>query len=132
MAEKLNLHATAYPHPYHVHWVNQDKGLPVKSRSLISFTIGKHYQDQTWYDVIPMHACHVMLGRPWLYDRKVIDNCHLNTYSLSKGGKTITLTPLNPTQLKNSKPQKSKSSYQALEEKQKRRVVFQPDLLAQI
>ena len=43
MVEKLNLHATAHPHPYHVHWVNQDKGLPVKSRSLISFTIRKHY-----------------------------------------------------------------------------------------
>ena len=104
MVEKLNLHATSHPHPYHVHWVNQDKGLPVKSRSFISFTIGKHYQHQTWFDVILMDACHAMLGRPWLYDRKVMHNRHLNTYSLSKGGKTITLTPLNSTQLKNSKP----------------------------
>jgi len=29
-----------------------------------------------WFDVIPMYACHMLLGRPWLFDRKVT---HMDT-----------------------------------------------------
>jgi len=53
-----------------------------------------------------MHACHVLLGRPWMYDRKVMYNEFLNTYSFTKGGKKITLVPLSPSELHKSKPQK--------------------------
>jgi len=35
-------------------------------------SIGKNYQDELWSDVIPTDACHVLLGRPWMYDRKVM------------------------------------------------------------
>jgi len=37
-----------------------------------------------------MDACHLLLGRPWLFDRKVISNGYLNTYSFTKDGKKIT------------------------------------------
>jgi len=46
-----------------------------------------------------MDACHVLLGRPWLYDRKVTHNGYLNTYSFTKDGKKITLAPLPPSKL---------------------------------
>ena len=81
MVEKLNLQATAHPHPYNIQWLNQGKGLQVNSRCLISFCIGK------------MDACHILLGRPWLFDRKVVHDGYLNTYSFSKDGKKITLAP---------------------------------------
>jgi len=84
MIEKLNLHTLAYPHPYNIQWLNQSKGLQVNSRCLISFSIGKNYQDELWFDVIPMDACHILLGRPWLFDQKVIHNGYLNTYLFSK------------------------------------------------
>ncbi|RDX73452.1 hypothetical protein CR513_46946, partial [Mucuna pruriens] len=35
----------------------------------ITITLGK-YKDEILYDVIPMKATHVLLGRPWKYDRK--------------------------------------------------------------
>ncbi|XP_048229082.1 uncharacterized protein LOC125369852 [Ricinus communis] len=35
------------------------------------FTIGK-YEDEVLCDVVPMHMSHILLGRPWQYDRKVI------------------------------------------------------------
>jgi len=41
---------------------------------LITFSIKQNYQDELWCDVIPMHACHMLLGRPWLYRRKVMHN----------------------------------------------------------
>jgi len=84
------------PYPYNIQWLNQSKGLQVNSRCLISFSIGKNYQDELWFDVIPMDACHMLLGQPWLFDRKVISNAYLNTYSFTKDGEKITLTPISP------------------------------------
>jgi len=57
-----------HPHPYNIQWLNQSKGIQVNSRCLVSFSIGKNYQHELWCDVIPMDACHMLLGRPWLYD----------------------------------------------------------------
>jgi len=99
MVDKLNLQAMAHPHPYNIHWVNQGKGLQVNSRCLISFSIGTSYQDELWFDIIPMDTCHIMFGRPWLFDRKVIHDGCLNTYSFSKEGKKVTLVPIPPSQL---------------------------------
>nr|GEY65148.1 putative nucleotidyltransferase, ribonuclease H [Tanacetum cinerariifolium] len=42
----------------------------VTHRTLLSLSIGKSYEDQIWCDVIPVDACHVLLGRPWLFDRQ--------------------------------------------------------------
>jgi len=47
----------------------------------------------------------MLLGRPWLYDRKVMHNRYLNTYSFTKDGKKITLAPLTPSKLHDIKPQ---------------------------
>ena len=105
--EKLKLETMAHPHPYNIQWLNQSKGIQVNSRCLISFTLGKNYQDEVWCDVVPMDACHILLGRPWMYDRKVMHNGFLNTYSFSKDGKKITLTPLAPSELHKKKPQKN-------------------------
>jgi len=90
MVEKLDLQATAHSHPYTIQWLNQGKGLQVSSRCLIPLSIGKNYQDELSCDVIPMDACHILLGRPWLFDRKVKHDGYLNTY-------TFTLAPLSPS-----------------------------------
>ena len=97
MVEKLNLHASAHPHPYNIQGLNQDKGLQVNSRCLVSFSIGKNSQDELWCDIIPMDACCILLERPWLFDRKVRCDGYLNTYNFGKDGKKITLTPLSPS-----------------------------------
>ena len=103
MIEKLGLQATTHPHPQNIQWLNHSKGLQVNSRCLISLSIRKNHRDELWCDVIPMDACHILLGHPWMHDRKVMHNGFLNTYSFSRGGKKITLTPLSQ-----SKPSKHK------------------------
>ena len=47
------------------------KGIEIKvsKRCLVSFSIGKSYKDEVWCNVFPMKECHLLLGRPWLYDR---------------------------------------------------------------
>ena len=41
-----------------------------------------------------------------MYDRRVIHDGYLNTYTFVKDGKRITLTPLAPYQMPKSKPSK--------------------------
>ena len=49
-----------------------------------------------------MNACHVLLGRPWLFDRSVMYDAKLNTYTSTstKDHNKIILTPFKPTSQK--------------------------------
>ena len=40
-----------------------------------------------------MDACHLLLGRPWQFDREVIHNGKTNTYVFMCGGVKIMLVP---------------------------------------
>ena len=46
------------------------------------------------YDIIPMDICHILLGRPWQFDRHVVHDGHANTYTLTKDGVKHKLKPL--------------------------------------
>ena len=65
---------------------------------LLTFTIGP-YTDEVLCDVVPMQAGHILLGRPWQFDRKVIHDGFRNKYSFQHKGKPITLYPLTPRQV---------------------------------
>ena len=51
------------------------------------------YQDEVLCDVIPMDICHMLLGKPWQFDRHAIHG-HANTYTLTKDGVKHKLKPL--------------------------------------
>ena len=59
----------------------------------MKFKIG-HYVDEVLCDIIPMDCCHILLGRPWQYDRYVVHDERLNQYTLWVNGKKQTLLPL--------------------------------------
>jgi len=46
-----------------------------------------------------MNTCHLLLGRPWQFDRNDIHNGRSNTYSFKLKGRRYTLTPLLPSQV---------------------------------
>lgn len=69
-----------YPKPYTVSWV-EDTSISVKHYCLVSSSLGKTYKDSILCDVIPMKTCHILLGRPWLYDSWVQYDGFTNTYS---------------------------------------------------
>ena len=60
---------------------------------LVSFSIGK-YKDEALCDVVPMHVGHILLGRPWQFDRKLTHDGYKNRYALLLNNRTIVLTPL--------------------------------------
>ena len=52
----------------------------------LNFSVGD-YTDTVICDVLPMDACHLLLGRPWQYDRHATHEGRSNTYSFWKAGR---------------------------------------------
>ncbi|XP_040955920.1 uncharacterized protein [Gossypium hirsutum] len=80
MVEKLNLPTTKHPNPYKLQWLNDGGELNVTKQVLVSFSIGKYF-DEVLCDVVPMHAGHLLLGCPWQFDRRVMHDGYSNRYS---------------------------------------------------
>ena len=98
MVDKLQLPTQPHPHPYKLQWLNKGNEVKVTKRCLVSFSIGQKYKDEVWCDVIPMDACHLLLGRPWQYDRHVQYDGYANTYSFTKDRVKVRLAPLSPSE----------------------------------
>ena len=64
----------------------------------IAFFVSK-YEDEALCDVVPMQSCHILLGRPWQYDRTVNHNGHSNRYSFVMNDEPIILKPLTPKEM---------------------------------
>jgi len=91
--QKLQLKTERHPKPYKLSWLSKGSEVKVDRRCLVSFSVGKKYFDNAWCDVVSMDACHILLGRPWQYDRSVVHDGRKNTYSLNIKGKKIVLAP---------------------------------------
>jgi hypothetical protein len=64
----------------------------------VPLSIGR-YNDHVECDVVPMQACQLLLGRPWLYDGDVqIYGRDNKVVFMYKGGQ-ITLLPLSPEEI---------------------------------
>ena len=59
----------------------------------MSFSIVK-YRDEVACDVVPMNAVHILLGRPWQFDRHVTHDGYINRYSF-----VLNIIPLTPRQV---------------------------------
>lgn len=46
-----------------------------------------------------MHVGHILLSRPWQFDRKVMHDGYKNRYSFDMNGRKFTLAPLIPMQV---------------------------------
>jgi hypothetical protein len=59
MVDKLALTTEPHPRSYHIQWFNNCGKAKVTKLVRINFSIG------SYRDVVPMQACHILLGRPW-------------------------------------------------------------------
>lgn len=98
LIEKLQLATTKHPKPYKLQWLNDGCEIKVTKQVTLAFSIGK-YIDKVLCDVVPMHASHLLLGRPWQFDRRVTHDGYTNRYSFRFQGRNITLAPLTPKQV---------------------------------
>jgi hypothetical protein len=80
--------------------LNDNEELKVTKQILVPFSIGKDV-NEVLCDVVPIQTSHILLGRPWQYDRKAIHDGVQNRYTILKDGKIITLIPFTPKQVYN-------------------------------
>jgi hypothetical protein len=99
MVEKLELETTDHSSPYKVSWLQKGHQVNVTKQCLVDIKIGG-YNDRILCDVIPMDVCHLLLGRPWKYDRNVIHDGRMNTFTLEKNGRNHTLHPIEDKEVK--------------------------------
>ena len=66
--------------------------LEVKEKCLIDFHIGQ-YKDQVLCNIVDMNSWHVLLGRPWQYDCRVVHDCVRNVFTIEKGCRKFSLIP---------------------------------------
>ena len=78
---------------------------------LVPFSIGK-YEDEVLCDEVPMQAEHLLLGRPWQFDRKVKHDGFTNKYSFVHNQSIVTLVPLTPSQVYEDQVRLQKESEQ--------------------
>jgi hypothetical protein len=86
LVEKLSLPLLKHPRPDKLQWLNECGKVKVNKQVLVAFTIGRN-SDEVLCDY-PMHAGHILLGRPWQYERRVIHDGFRNMYKFVKDGKT--------------------------------------------
>ena len=57
------------------------------------------YKDEINCDIVSMEARHILLGRPWQFDRKIIYNGLTNEITLTHLGTKFVLHPQTPSQV---------------------------------
>jgi hypothetical protein len=94
MLEKLKLKTEDHPELYKLQWLRKGNEVKVNKRCLVEFSIGKNYKDAVVCDIVLKNAYHLLLGRPWQYDRKIKYDGFKNTYFFEKDGVKVLLVPL--------------------------------------
>ena len=112
MVERLKLPVEPHPQPYKVAWIN-NMSIPVNQHCLVSLSCGI-YSDSIWCDVIPMKVAHIILGRPWLYDRDVHHCGKENTYSFMFKNQKVGLKPMTAAEMGKYRIQKSTKAVEGM------------------
>ena len=98
LVDKLGLTTRQHSYPYKLQWFNNSGKTKVTKSARISFFTGS-YHDTADFDVVPMQACSILLGRPWEFDNDALHHGRTNTYTIIHKDKKITLLPLSPTDI---------------------------------
>jgi len=98
VVEKLGLPTISHAKPYKLQWLSEEGEIIVNKQVLIAFSIGK-YKDEVLCDVMPMKATHILLRRPWQFDRKNLHGGLTNKISFTFQGHKIILKYLSPKEV---------------------------------
>ena len=98
IVEKLGMPTIIHPRPYKLQWLNDSGEVRVTKKVLVSFCI-KKYEDEVLCDIVSMQVGHLLLGRPWKFDRHIKHNGFTNKYSFMLNQRTIILVHLSPKQV---------------------------------
>jgi len=86
IVKKLGLATTPHKKPYPLGCLNEKEKLQVTRQCKLKFCFGLAFIYEVELDIIPLDICGVVLGSPYLYDRKTIFYRAENKYLLVKDG----------------------------------------------
>ena len=84
VVKQLGLTTKPHKKPYPLGWVWKYKILQVTKHCDLKFAIKYKFVDQVEFDVVPLDICGIVLGSPYLYDRRAIFYREHNQYHLFK------------------------------------------------
>eukprot|EP00253_Pinus_taeda_P018627 PITA_18627 len=84
--KKLGLATTPHKKPYPLGWLDDKAQLQMTRQCKLKFSFGSAFVDEVELDIIPLDICGIVLGSPYLYDRKAIFYRAENRYLLVKDG----------------------------------------------
>ena len=90
LVSKLNLETKPHPRPYKLQWLIEDGEMIMNKQVEVGFSIDK-YKDFVLCDVVPVEACHLLLGGPWQFDKKANHDGFTNKFSFVHKECKITL-----------------------------------------
>jgi hypothetical protein len=82
----MGLVTKPHPNPYPLGWVCDKEKLNFTKQCRVIFSIASKLIDEVDLDAVPLDICGIVLGSPFLYDRKAVFFCHENKYHLTKRG----------------------------------------------
>jgi hypothetical protein len=70
VVNKLGLKTKMHHKPYSQNWISKDHKFPITKKCIIKFSITSKYVDEVICHVVLLETCGMVLGGPYLYDRK--------------------------------------------------------------
>jgi len=95
LVDKLALTIVPHTKSYKLQCIKDYEGIVVKNQVSIPISMG-NYNGNVLCDVVPMEVGHILLGRPWKFDKHAIHDGLTNKISFHHKGKKLTLSPLSP------------------------------------
>jgi hypothetical protein len=86
VVKQLGLKTKMHHKPYSLNWISKDHKFPITKQCIIKFAITSKFVDEVICDVVLLETCGMVLGSPYLYDRKAIFYREHNQYHLFKKG----------------------------------------------
>jgi hypothetical protein len=86
LVKQLGLKTQLHHKPYTLKWISNHHQMHITKQCTIKFTISSKYVDEVTCDVVPLRECGMVLGSPYLYDRKAIFYRTKNQYQFTNAG----------------------------------------------
>jgi hypothetical protein len=86
LVKKLGLKKQTHHKPYTLKWISNHHHMHITKQCTVKFAISDKYVDEVICDVVSLKECGIVLGSPYLYDRKAIFYRTKNQYQFTKEG----------------------------------------------
>jgi hypothetical protein len=86
LVKQLGLKTQLHHKPYTLKWIRNHHQMHITKQCTIKFSISSKYVDEVTCDVVSLRECGMVLGSPYLYDRKEIFYRTKNQYQFTKAG----------------------------------------------